>query len=162
MYKMYPALRSGGINSDLIVEMANNLPRAVIRRYLKANEKGNSTIQEAYLKNIKTEPKGPEDAQLFFEDLRPPLCFFFCFSTASLNSSLSDRASPVHQHSFAELLIYAGARKSTQAINTHKEELTRNQCKKHFKDIPWSPWPFVDSILGRTTVREVMWTAYFI
>lgn len=79
MYKMYPALRSGGINSDLIVEMANNLPWAVIRRYLKVNEKGNSTIQEAYLKNIKTEPKRPEDAQLFFEDLRPPLCFFFLF-----------------------------------------------------------------------------------
>lgn len=57
--------------------MANNLPRAVFRRYLKANEKGKSTIQEAYLKKIKTEPKGSEDAQLLFEDLKLPLRFLF-------------------------------------------------------------------------------------
>lgn len=57
--------------------MANNLSQAVFRRYLKANEKNNSTIQEAYLKNIKTEPKGPEDAQLLFGGLRPPLRFLF-------------------------------------------------------------------------------------
>lgn len=57
--------------------MANNLSQAVFRRYLKVNEKNNSTIQEAYLKNIKTEPKGPEDAQLLFGGLHPPLRFLF-------------------------------------------------------------------------------------
>lgn len=103
----------------------------------------------------KTSKLSPKDLKMLSSSLGTlDLPSGFCFSTASLNSSLSDRASPGHQHSFAELLICAGARKSTQATNTHKEELARDQCKKHFEDTPWSPWPFVDSILGRTTVRE--------
>lgn len=68
--------------------MAIHLLQAVFGRYLKANEKFKSTIQEAYWKTIKTEPKGPKAAQLFFGDLRPPISF--CFSTVSLNTSLSD------------------------------------------------------------------------